>query len=297
MESNLSKKALIAGIKVSCWTGQITDKQVSREVETAKNAEKGSGKYAKLLLDKKALSPLSSRAMYIRSEHRRMTLPWNDGNDRLLPISMHVKYKTRMDELSEDFMAERVKFLDNYVAYKTEAKTRLGDLYNEGDYPDVDEIGERIAIHSGFTTVPDAEHFMADMANDEQERLRKEVGQEIEGRMRAANSDLYARLQEGIEGICERMIPGEDGKPVAIRETALTNLQALLETVEELNLMDSSLIKTAVSEIHKTIDGVSANELREKSKSFSPERYNEVRTGMEKLQEQFSGFFGQPVEN
>ena len=294
MAGHLARRALVASLRIKRWPGTMIDKAVTSEVETAKNAKKGSGSFSKRLFNKSTLSKMNAIAQRIRDEHRHLTLPWNDSGDRLLPINKHQDYKKRLGTMIDEFMGARSDFVKNYEHSVKEEVSRLGDLYNVGDYPTVDEIKEKFEITLGFTPVPDASHFVADCGDDERDRIRKEMEQEIEGRIRSANTNLFERLQEAVEGIAKRLEPGEEGKPTAIRDAALTNLTDLLGTIESLNLTDNTLIQRVCGEIRDTFDGVVATELREKSRKFDPDKYNKVRNKMESLKEQFSGYFGEP---
>ena len=296
MSTNLSGKALIACLHIRCWTGTMTDQNVSREIERTKKAEKGTGSFAKNLLNKKTLSPMGAVAQRIRDRHHYLTLPWNDAGDRLLPISAHARYKRELSDLIDEFVDARAEFLSHYSEYVRVEKTRLGDMYDEKEYPDFEEIKGKFEVSLGYTTVPDARHFVADMADAEQMRLRNEIEQEIESRVKSANTDLYYRLRDAVDKMVVRLAPKDDGKPSAIRDAALSNLQTLLETIQSLNLTDNTLITKICGEINGVIDGVEASELRENSSNFKVEKYTQVRDKMELLKEQFSGYFGEPTD-
>ena len=131
----IQDKAMLANLTIQQWSARKQDKAVSAEVDRAHGAN-DAGRYNKLLVDKSALEPISKLAGDLRSRHYHFTMPWGDNGDRLLPGTLYMKYTTEMRTLRTQFDAAVSAFISIYPNLVTNARTRLGTLYNAEDFPE-----------------------------------------------------------------------------------------------------------------------------------------------------------------
>ena len=89
------------------------------------------------------------------------------------------------------------------VAFPT--RLDLGRLFRLEDYPGTEALHGKFAIRYRIVTVPDARHFMADLAQGETERVKRDIEQQVQTRLNDAQRDLYRRLGEAVERVGERL--------------------------------------------------------------------------------------------
>ena len=73
----------------------------------------------------------------------------------------------------------------------TQARHDLGRLFRLGDYPGTEALQGKFAIRYRIVPVPDARHFMADLAQGETERVKRDIEQQVRTRTNDAQRDLY----------------------------------------------------------------------------------------------------------
>ena len=112
------------------------DKNASQELEMVKRTDPNVANVHKKLLgncpELKAVQQFVGNA---RNQHYAMTLPWSDMGMRLLPTATFFKYKQHMSGLEQEFNNLVNKFFDIYDDAVINARTLLGDLYHQDNYP------------------------------------------------------------------------------------------------------------------------------------------------------------------
>ena len=292
MKTILSEKAMLVTLTVGSWGGRMIDKTVTKEVADSKNASEDAGWYTKQLMSRDALKEIHNIATEARAYHYRLTMPWDDGANRLLPINVYDEYVRNIDRLIERRVAARIEFLKTYNTWIDEAKTRLGKMFDLSDFPSPEKIEARIQMEYKFLPIPDASHFVADLAKDEQTKIKQDIEAQIENRINATVIDLYSRVGSAVQTAAERLEVDEDGKGKIFRDSLIENLRDVATTVQALNITDNETLSGLCADLLKTVDDVQANELRAANKEFDPVKHERVKTDIDNLNEQFAGYFG-----
>ena len=141
-----------------------------------------------------------------------------------------------LDTLVERVVRERARFIEDYDDYVDQARLDLGRLFRLEDYPGTEALQGKFAIRYRIVPVPDARHFMADLAQGETERVRRDIEQQVRGRLNDAQRDLYRRLGEAVERVGERLREDENGKPLVFRDSLIENIRELVDVVPRLNI-------------------------------------------------------------
>ena len=174
--------------------------------------------------------------MPIGVESARRSTPWDDQGGRLLTVANYGRYTTALDTLIERVVRERARFIEDYDNYVDQARLDLGRLFRLEDYPDTEALQGKFAIRYRIVPVPDARHFMADLAQGETERVKRDIEQQVRTRLNDAQRDLYRRLGEAVERVGERLREGENGKPLVFRDSLIENIRELVDVVPRLNI-------------------------------------------------------------
>ena len=142
-----------------------------------------------------------------------------------------------MDGFRERVVRQRARFIEDYDDYVDQARLDLGKLFRIEDYPSKeDDLQGKFAIRYRITPVPDADHFIAQLASDDTERVKRDIERHIEEQLHGAVGDLYRRFGEAVERVSERLNEDDDGKPLVFRDTMISNIRDLVDVVPRLNI-------------------------------------------------------------
>ncbi len=241
----LQQRAMLVNLVIHAWTARKQDKKVSHEVE-ANHGAKDAGNFNKLLIDKSALQPLSQHSGRMREYHYRMTLPWGDNGDRLLPSSTYFEYTTAMRDYKQTQTALADKFAQEYASLVANARVKLGSMYNAADYPHADEIRQRFSVETSFTPVPDANDFRVDVEAEIAEEIRQNIMKQVGKREQEAAKECWERLYQVVSKI-EVVMAKEN--PI-FRDSLITNAQEVVALLPKLNITDDAQLTQICTQIN-----------------------------------------------
>ena len=215
---NLTHDAMLVSLRISAWSGRQYDRKASNHVAVHHEASASAGRYNKCLLPKAAFAALTATMSKTRSSHYEQTLPWDDQGSRLLTVANYEHYMELLDGLRERMVRERARFIEDYEDNIDQARLDLGKLFRIEDYPSKEALQGRFGIRYRITPVPDSDHFMAKLASDDTDRVKRDIEHQIEERLHDAVGDLYRRLGEAVERVGDRLRDDDEGKPLVFRE-------------------------------------------------------------------------------
>ena len=201
-----------------------------------------------------------------------------------------------MDGLRERLVRQRARFIEDFDHYVEQARLDLGKLFRMEEYPSKEDLRDRFSIRYRITPVPDADHFIARLASDDTERVKRDIERHIEEQLHDAVGDLYRRLAEAVERVSERLNEDGEGKPLVFRDTMISNIRDLVDVVPRLNIFGDQSLARLCEDVKDRIAGVEPDSLRP-SRTFDPVVRDRVKRDADALMEQFAGYFpAQPVE-
>ena len=290
---DLNRDAMLVGLRISAWSGRLYDREASDHVAAHHEASTSAGRYNKRLLPKAALAALNATMSETRTQHYAQSLPWDDKGSRLLTVANYERYTEVMDGLRERLVRQRARFIEDYDDYVEQARLDLGKLFRIGEYPSKDQLRDRFSIRYRITPVPDADHFIARLASDDTERVKRDIESHIEEQLHDAVGDLYRRLAEAVERVSERLDEDENGKPLVFRDTMISNIRDLVDVVPRLNIFGDHRLAGLCEQVKDRIASVEPDSLRP-SGTFDPAVRAKVKRDADALMEQFSGYFPTP---
>lgn len=241
---SLDRKALLVHVHVKTWSARKFDRKASDEVTRAKHADPQAARVNKHLLGGKQSdhAAVIAAAGKIREVHYRLTLPWRDTGWRLLPTKLWQEYTTDLQKAVAGFDTAVQSFSSNYHSLRGMAALKMGDLFNEADYPS--EVRSRFGVQLSHMPVPTDGDFRLDLTEARMSQIRAETRQQVEEGVLAATRDLWGRLHE----VVERMA-GKLADPTGIfRDSLIDNVKAMVELTSQLNLTDNPAIEEARKE-------------------------------------------------
>ena len=288
---NLTHDAMLVGLHIAAWSGRMYDRQASARVAAEHDASTAAGRYNKRLLPKCAFAALTATASEARTAHHANTLPWDDRGSRLLTVANYERYTELRDGLRERMVRERARFVADYEDNIDKARLDLGRLFRIEEYPAKEDLHGRFGLRYRIVPVPDADHFMAKLASDDTERVKRDIEKQIEERLHDAVGDLYRRLGEAVERVSDRLREGDGGKPLVFRDSMIGNIRDLVDVVPRLNIFGDDELARLCGEVKEKIAAVEPDALRP-SKSFDPAARARVKRDADALGEKFAGYFG-----
>ena len=146
-----------------------------------------------------------------------------------------------------------------------------------------------------ITPVPDADHFIAQLASDDTERVKRDIERHVEEQLHGAVGDLYRRMAEAVERVSERLQEDDDGKPLVFRDTMISNIRDLVDVVPRLNIFGDETLAQLCEQVKEKIASVEPDALRP-SRTFDPAARAQVKRDADALVEKFAGYFGSRAE-
>ena len=288
---DFNRDAMLVGLHIAAWSGRLYDRQASDHVAVAHEASTGAGRYNKRLLPKAAFAALTATMSEARTKHYSNSLPWDDKGARLLTVANYEHYTELMDGFRERVVRQRARFIEDYDDYIDQARLDLGKLFRIEDYPSKEDLQGKFAIRYRIAPVPDADHFIAQLASDDTERVKRDIESHIEEQLHGAVGDLYRRFGEAIERVSERLREDDEGKPLVFRDTMISNIRDLVDVVPRLNIFGDDELAQLCAQVKEKIASVEPDALRP-SKTFDPAARAQVKRDADDLAEKFAGYFG-----
>jgi hypothetical protein len=252
----VQNQAMLMNLSVSKWTTRRFDRKATEAVHVQHNA-KDAGRYNKLLIDSDALKPINQAEAKLRDIHYRLTLPWGDNGDRLLPSKLYFEYTKQMRDARQAFEQAVQSFLPTYPQLKADASKRLGALYDPNDYPCTNAIAAKFSVRIEPAPVPDANDFRVDVGREDQEQIRRDITQSVAARQAEAVKDCYARVRE----LCERYSRTLRAKTPRIFDTMVTDAAELATLLPALNVAEDPTLNSIAEDLKKLAE-TSADRLR-----------------------------------
>jgi hypothetical protein len=231
---NLSDRALLVQLSVSQWTARKYDKKATQEVAISFSTTKDAGRYNKSLLPMNDyLDRVHKKTTHIRTKFYENTLPWGIEGTQMLPTSNYLQFMTDFRKEKGEWQHLVDDFKDNYLQLKDDAKRVLGGLYNDADYPTMNEIDRKFHIDMAVFPVPTAD-FRVSIASDELTRIQQDVERRVADAQSTAMKEVWTRLFDRVKHMAEKL-----ADPKAIfRDSMVENAQEICALLPRLNFMD-----------------------------------------------------------
>ncbi len=242
MTHALQEKAMLVNLSISSWTASKKDKAASKAVKAAAGAQDRAGWYNKRLIDPRALESLGKIEGRARDYHYKLTLPWGDNGDRILPAAAYMQYVDGFRGYRAEYDAAVVSFVAAYPGLVQAARQMLGTMYDPADYPEVTKIRHRFDIRLVFTPVPDAKDFRVEVGDEAVAEIKKSISESVDNRMRGATKECWLRLDE-VVGKMYRTLSDPD---TVFRDTLVENIRVLVELLPKLNITNDQILDNCI---------------------------------------------------
>lgn len=246
---NLNDKALLVQLNISQWTGRKFDKRATKEIAQSHNTIEQVGRYNKVLLPANdLLANVHKKSSVIRTEYYRNTLPWATDGSQLLPTSNYLAFMQDFRKHKADWEHLVAQFIDAYSDLKVQAQQILGSLYNESDYPPVDDIRHKFGIDMAVMPVP-SNDFRVEVADAELQRIQQDVESRVQQASEKAMQDVWQRLYDRVHHMAEKL-----ADPKAIfRDSMVENAREICALLPRLNFSENPDLEQMRMEVEQKL--------------------------------------------
>ncbi len=217
---------------------------------------------AKKLLDTKhpAYREVNGVKSRVTFYWRDQTLPYPQAGLRLIRQDDIEGFNQRMTQYQAELDEAVVALDQQYAPLKDAARHRLGELFNESDYPA--SLTGLFSVQWDFPSieVPDyLRRLNPQLYQQEAERIARRFDEALE----MAESAFMQELSELIEHLTQRLSGQVDGKPKIFRDSAINNLTEFFDRFRRLNVRSHPELDRLVENCQQIVQGRSPQSLRD----------------------------------
>jgi len=255
-EHSLSSRAMLCSLSISAWSARKHDQDASEEIAVRHGAQADSGRYHKILLPKEALAEIQKIVSEARQEHYFMTLPWDDNGYRVLPAAAYMEHVEKMKASSNRFEDAVEMLAGQFLTLINQARTRLGGLFRDADYPTLDELRTKFSFETKVIPLPDAGDFRVTLGDEEQQRIKRQITAALEASLQVGSRELWFRLYEAVQHMADRLSVykvTEQGVEHPFRDTVVTNLVKLVDVLPKLNITNDAELDRMAEQVRQSL--------------------------------------------
>jgi hypothetical protein len=256
---DLRTKGVLVTLHLRAYSARKHDRVVTQQTNSEHDASHKAGRYNKQLIDVATyLEPITKLSTEIRQYHYDLTLPWLEGS-RMLSMTHFETYCAAMNEKLDQYRRLTQNFIDAYPQAKEQARTFLGKMYREADYPTIQEISRKFVGEYFVTPLPDTSDFRIDLPDYAIAKTAAKIQESIN----IATRDAWTRLHEAVTHIYEKMSGFETGDTKRLHDTMIGNLRDLVALMPGLNITEDPALTAITAAVEDHLTGASVEQLRE----------------------------------
>jgi len=262
--AGVARAAMLVDLNIRVYSGRKQDRKTQEEVTTAKGSgsKRAASVYKSLFAECKELDDITKYQARVRGEHYRLTKPWSDNGQRVLPTKLLLEYQAAMTKCTAEFDVLVDKFVVKYDTLVAAAAFQLGTLFDRDEYLPSAQIARKFSIETSFTPMPTAGDFRLDIESEVQQQLIQQYEAKAQALLATANQDSWTRLHKVLSNLSERLVVEEDGTKRKFHDTLVTNAEELCELLDAHNVTADPDLERARRRLLDTLTGVTPDELR-----------------------------------
>lgn len=248
---SVNTQALLVSLNFTLPRQSIKLVKQAQEVEDKANAKRGTVKATLAYFQRQegaksidALAEVKSFQNEWRSEHNKLTKPWDNNNTRLLPAPLIDKYMAMTEKMKAEYPKIIEKFLDVYPEWAASAPERMGDLYSISKFPSASEVTGAISHTVYYVPLPSAAQVkaIAAISSDVAKTIEQSTNEQVSSAVEAARKDTWVQIIKPILHLTNELNRPDKKK---VHKTLITNITDIIdltatfgETFGDKNLID-----------------------------------------------------------
>lgn len=248
--------AMVAVVSVSThWIGveKRIEKRYLDRMAASLNAETNTIKARKKLINTKnpSYAELDRLRYTVKYYCNSVTYPYIEEGMRIINSDIIDEFNENMKRFEENLKTIVSTFKANYNEIKEEAKKMLGELYDESDYPDEDDIENCFGFKWRFLEVRPPE-FLRIINPEIYEEERKKMASDVMSSIVAIESKILESISGKLVEIKEFLNDPDPRK--RIRKSSVESLYSMLDKIEKAPLYNRKMFVDLIKEIKTSID-------------------------------------------
>lgn len=224
---------------LSIWQARKKDKSESTKVTESAGAKAGAANVNKALLpDNPKLEAIRKWGDQFRDFVYTNTLPWDDGGWRVGQVQRHMEFMMKTGDMMREGDRLVDEFIDSYQASVEEARFTLNDLFDQSDYPGVEELRTKFRFTLDVQTIPNVEDFrvIEGVPQDEVDRLVETAKASADARIKEAMDLAFDRLFKVVQKFADTLDQYGGGTVKKFNDTLVGNIAELVDAMPALNI-------------------------------------------------------------
>ena len=286
MTENIFQKGCLVQMSVSKWGGikKIDKSKLSNMVEQAGYDWVTA---TKKLVDPESLKPICKVNNSARNWLATISLPFPITGMVFVPKDLINNVDEKLDEFKIKFNQGVQDFILDYSRLRETAKTYLGELFNEIDYPI--DIGSKFNFNWRFIIldVPNGDSRL--LAPEVYAREKEKFIQTMEEARKMAIDALREEFAQMVERITERFTQNKNGKPKIFKNTTIESFYDYFQTFKDRNIFQDDELTTLVNRAQAVLNGSNVEQIRS-----SDNLKENIRSGMTDIESTLAQVFNRP---
>ena len=263
---SLQERALLVTLNISTWTANKLDRQKTNSILAQAGADVRAGKFHKNLMSgTKLAKDINDYAAKCRLWNTQQTLPWENGK-RLIASSQFLDYKQELNEKRRTFWGKVSTLESEFDEGKEVARIHLGSLFNEDDYPSVEEVVSKYAFDWKPGALPESGHLCVDIPAEDLEEARKEISGDADARIKDAMGEAWKRLHTMCTDISKKLTKLDDEDAENKKRwhgSFVTNPIELCHLMSHLNITNDPELEAARRKLENTMANADIEVIKE----------------------------------
>lgn len=256
---SITNECMVMNISIGVWSGHKLDKDQTRKVTEEAGADGDAARVNKHLVPKEALAPIVQAGTAIREHFYKVSLPWKDNGDRLMPRRVYMRFAEKHGQLVKEFDDAVDKFLTEvYPQTRMQAEFRMGQMFRESDYPAPWQLRSKFYVRAEIDAISEAGDFRVALDEGMVEEIKADMTRALDMRVSKAMGDVWGRLGECVTHLMEKL---KDEKAI-FRNSTIQKLEDLIEVLPDLNVMNDPALQEIYEDVKARLGGHDPEELR-----------------------------------
>lgn len=235
--------ALLIKLQIGKWTGKKDDKDGERELAKAHNVLGKFGEVRKDLIASVAFKPITEAESEIRSLHARLTQPWATGI-AILPSGVYFEYMGAISAKRDGYYQAVDRFVAQYDVLKSDSKLRLGDKYNEEEYPSKDELREKFYVQLDVLPLANSSSIVLNLADAEVQKIKLQYESTLKDMENKSVESSWGTLSALLDNLLERL-----KDPTYARLDTMERVKDTTKLVQSMNVMKIAALDAVCDDI------------------------------------------------
>lgn len=263
-KTSIRNTMMLANLSIGTWTGRKIAKEQARKVEIDAKARAGTVSAVKrLFAGVKELEDINKKATFVRVEFGKRTVPWFDNGPRAFNASGYFDMMEWVKEQRAEFKGIVSRFLPLYPSLRANRQFELGDLFNDKDFPNPDEMQYKFYFKFDVSTVPNADdiRIVEGFSDEDAAALTEYVEKKTQKKVQDALGHAAQRLYEVVQHMHKKLNVKAGDTGGEFRNTLTENIADLVALMPTLNVTNDPTLKKLTDEAYK-MSMYSPDELR-----------------------------------